>query len=331
MQRSAGTIDDLLREARARLRRLEPREALAAARRGALIVDIRSEQQRLQDGVVPGAHFVPRNVLEWRADPRSEHRDELLAGAPGPLILMCVQGYQSSLAAATLQEIGVPRATDMIGGFEAWRAAGLPVTSPGHWDGIYRRIGPAAVSWRQDEATVSLELIDSLDPSPSDPVVDVGGGCSPLAGALLARGWADVAVLDWSPVALAEARARLGPAGRLVRWIHADVLAWTPDRAYGLWHDRAVFHFLVEPADRARYVRAVRVALRPGGHAIVASFAADGPTRCSGLPVARYDPDDLQAALGRGFSTVATRREAHVTPGGATQPFTWVVVRRDDG
>jgi rhodanese-related sulfurtransferase len=124
------TIDDLLRDARARLDRLGPRESLAAARRGGLIVDIRSEAQRAEQGLVPGAWFVPRNVLEWRADPACAHHDPRLVAVAGPLVLMCAQGYQSSLAAATLQEMGVGRATDMIGGFEAWRAAGLPVRDP---------------------------------------------------------------------------------------------------------------------------------------------------------------------------------------------------------
>jgi rhodanese-related sulfurtransferase len=121
------TIDSLLRDARARLIRLTPRQALAAAAGGGLIVDIRSEVQRAGQGLVPGAVHVPRNVLEWRADPTSGHHDPRLVGLDGPLVLMCAQGYQSSLAAATLQEIGVPRATDMVGGFEAWAAAGLPV------------------------------------------------------------------------------------------------------------------------------------------------------------------------------------------------------------
>jgi rhodanese-related sulfurtransferase len=121
------TIDDLLRDARARLDRLGPRESLAAARRGGLIVDIRSETQRVEQGLVPGAWFVPRNVLEWRADPTCGHHDPHLVNVTGPLVLMCAQGFQSSLAAATLQEMGIHRATDLIGGFEAWEAAGLPV------------------------------------------------------------------------------------------------------------------------------------------------------------------------------------------------------------
>jgi rhodanese-related sulfurtransferase len=121
-------VERLLARARSRLVRLDPREARAAVACGGLIVDIRSESQRLRQGLVPGAHFVARNVLEWRADPRSGHADPALVEAEGPLVLMCAQGYQSSLAAATLHEIGVTRATDMVGGFEAWLAAGLPVT-----------------------------------------------------------------------------------------------------------------------------------------------------------------------------------------------------------
>ena len=121
------TIDDLLHDARARLDRLGPREALAASRRGGLIVDIRSEAQRAEQGLVPSAWFVPRNVLEWRADPACAHHDPHLVTVTGPLMLLCAQGFQSSLAAATLQDMGTHTATDVIGGFEAWVAAGLPV------------------------------------------------------------------------------------------------------------------------------------------------------------------------------------------------------------
>lgn len=122
------TIDDLLGEASARIERLEPAEALAAARSGgALIVDIRSELQRERDGVIPGAMFHPRNVLEWRMDPDSGHHDPAVGGLDRQVILVCSEGYQSSLAAATLRDLGFARAGDVIGGFQAWLAAGLPV------------------------------------------------------------------------------------------------------------------------------------------------------------------------------------------------------------
>jgi rhodanese-related sulfurtransferase len=121
------TIDELLAEARSRLTRLDPHEAAAAIRDGALLIDIRSESQRAADGVVPGSLFVARNVLEWRCDPSSEHRDPRIDGRERQLILMCNEGYQSSLAAATLHHLGLTRTTDLAGGFQAWRAAGLPV------------------------------------------------------------------------------------------------------------------------------------------------------------------------------------------------------------
>jgi rhodanese-related sulfurtransferase len=121
------TIDELLAEARSRLTRLDPVEAEAAVREGALLIDIRAESQRAADGVVPGAIFVARNVLEWRCDPSSEHRDPRIDGREHQLIIMCNEGYQSSLAAATLHELGLTRTTDLDGGFQAWRAAGLPV------------------------------------------------------------------------------------------------------------------------------------------------------------------------------------------------------------
>jgi rhodanese-related sulfurtransferase len=124
------TIEQLLEDARRRLARLDPRAANEAMRDGALLIDIRAESQRAHDGVVPGSLFVARNVLEWRCDPSSEHRDPRIDGRERQLILMCNEGYQSSLAAATLKELGIENATDMIGGFQAWRDAGLPVIKP---------------------------------------------------------------------------------------------------------------------------------------------------------------------------------------------------------
>jgi rhodanese-related sulfurtransferase len=125
---SPKTVEDLLAEARSELSRLEPAEAGSALASGAVIVDIRAESQRERDGVVPGAVFIPRNVLEWRCDPQSPSRDERVADPSGWLIVMCDEGFQSSLAAATLRQLGLEQATDLIGGFQAWRAAGLPVT-----------------------------------------------------------------------------------------------------------------------------------------------------------------------------------------------------------
>jgi ubiquinone/menaquinone biosynthesis C-methylase UbiE len=192
-----------------------------------------------------------------------------------------------------------------------------------HWEGIYRRLGPENVSWFQLRPTVSLALITHLGISPQTPVIDVGGGASCLVDSLLDLGFSDVSVLDVSSAALQVARRRVG-SDRAVHWLTHDLLTWQPSRRYGLWHDRAVFHFLVDPEDRERYLRVLFRALAPGGHVIVATFAQDGPARCSGLPVARYGEEELASVFGEVVDVVAYRREEHTTPAGVVQPFMWV-------
>ncbi|HTI34386.1 MAG TPA: rhodanese-like domain-containing protein [Miltoncostaea sp.] len=328
----ATGVDALLRTARARLRRLTPAEAYTAAAAGGVIVDIRSDGQRAADGLVPGALVVPRNVLEWRADPGSPERDPRIVQATGPVVLMCAEGFQSSLAAATLQDLGVSRATDMAGGFVAWRAAGLPVERPdedgpaAHWDRTYATRGPEGVSWFEVTPATSLEMIRRAGAGPCDPIVDVGGGASRLAGAALAAGFRDVTVLDLSARALADARARLGDAAARVSWAPGDVRTWVPPRRYAVWHDRAVLHFLTAKADRRRYAATLAAALRAGGRAVVAAFAPDGPPRCSGLAVARWTPEEIAAELG--LHLVEGRRTEHRTPSGTVQPLSWALLRR---
>jgi SAM-dependent methyltransferase len=198
-----------------------------------------------------------------------------------------------------------------------------------HWDEIYADVGPSQVSWYQPTATVSLQLIDGLELRGDEPVVDVGGGASTLVDALLARGHSDVTVLDLSQAALDAAGARLGrELDRRTHLVCQDVLTWTPPRRFGLWHDRAVFHFLVDPAAQAAYLKVLKAATDPGSHVVIGTFAADGPEYCSGLPVARYDADALGAALGTGFMIVDTAREEHITPRGAAQLFTWLSATR---
>jgi trans-aconitate methyltransferase len=156
-------------------------------------------------------------------------------------------------------------------------------------------------------------------------VIDVGAGASNLIDSLATLGFSDLSVLDISPAALDLSRRRLG-ANALVTWLAADLLEWVPTRRYDVWHDRAVLHFLVG-SEIERYRRTLRRALAPGGAAIIATFAPDGPERCSGLPVTRYSADELTAMLGAGFSLVEQRREHHITPSGGDQPFTWVAAR----
>lgn len=198
-----------------------------------------------------------------------------------------------------------------------------------HWDEVYGE-QTTTLAWYQPHAAVSVELIGALGVAPEAAVVDVGGGASHLVDDLLGAGFTDVSVLDLSRGALGAARRRLGPAAANVKWLHQDLLAWEPARAYDVWHDRAVFHFLLHESDRARYRRVLRSALAPDGQVVIATFAPDGPTRCSGLPVARYGTDDLLAALGGGFELLQTRTEQHVTPSGVVQPFTWVAARPAD-
>jgi trans-aconitate methyltransferase len=173
---------------------------------------------------------------------------------------------------------------------------------------------------------ISLSLISLLGISGDAAVIDIGGGGSPLAGRLLARSFTDVTVLDISAVALDETERQTRGDPR-VRYLREDLLAWEPDRRYGLWHDRAFFHFLIAEEDRRAYLRALYGAIEAGGAVIVATFAPDGPERCSGLPVHRYSAEELSRALGNRFQPIESKREQHLTPSGSVQPFTWVAGR----
>jgi ubiquinone/menaquinone biosynthesis C-methylase UbiE len=200
--------------------------------------------------------------------------------------------------------------------------------SKGHWESVYRTKRVDEVSWFQSTPSVSLELIGRAVPDPSARIIDVGGGASTLVDGLLQHGYADVTVLDVSDTALAKARARLGDSASRVRWLSADALTVElPDAQYDLWHDRAVFHFLVDSVDRDAYINQVRRAVRPGGHVLIATFAEDGPTTCSGLPVARYSADKLHAEFDGGFEFVESVREQHRTPSGSLQSFVYCLCR----
>lgn len=193
-----------------------------------------------------------------------------------------------------------------------------------HWEHVYASHSPDAVSWYQPHAALSLELIRRMAAGAGTRVIDVGGGASTLVDDLLAHGLEEVTVLDISAAALDVARKRLGPAATRVRWIAGDITGVRLEpAAYDIWHDRAVFHFLTEPADRAAYVAQVRRAVRPGGHVIVAAFGPEGPEQCSGLPVMRYAPGGLHAQFGQSFELVEHLTEAHRTPGGAVQQFVY--------
>ena len=196
-----------------------------------------------------------------------------------------------------------------------------------HWRAIWAKRADDELSWTQAHPAVSLRLIDEVAPDRSGRIVDLGGGASTLVDHLLDSGYTDVTVVDIAPEALDRARARLGDRADEVAWIVADVTRDELGGPYEVWHDRAVFHFLTDEADRAAYRDALASALASGGHAIVSTFAPDGPETCSGLPVRRYDGDALAAELGEGWMRVASEREVHRTPWGAEQPFQYVALR----
>ncbi|MBR2515517.1 MAG: class I SAM-dependent methyltransferase [Halomonas sp.] len=197
-----------------------------------------------------------------------------------------------------------------------------------HWQNIYEQKEATEVSWFQSKPTVSLEFIANCGLERSDPVIDVGGGASVLVDYLLETGHTNVTVLDISEAALAASRKRLGPNASAVSWVESDVTAFSPNSQFALWHDRAVFHFLVDAEDRQRYVRALERALRVGGHLILASFAIGGPEKCSDLPIIQYDSQKLKAELGSGFKLVEERTEEHCTPAQGVQKFAYFCFER---
>ncbi len=190
-----------------------------------------------------------------------------------------------------------------------------------HWQGVYKSKHETEVSWFQQRPSISLELIKASGGALNDPIIDIGGGASRLVDALLDDGYTAVTVLDISESALNAAKVRLGQRASEVRWLVADVTAWQPSEHYTVWHDRAAFHFLTEPAERAAYVGHLSRALLTGDHAIIATFAPDGPERCSGLPIVRYDGAALGQALGPAFEFLETRPDDHRTPSSGIQKF----------
>ena len=198
-----------------------------------------------------------------------------------------------------------------------------------HWEDVYARKAENEVSWFQENPAPSLESIAQAGASHASSIIDIGGGASRLVDRLIATGFLDITVLDLSGAALDAAKARLGQQAAKVRWIVADVTVWEPMQAYDVWHDRAAFHFLTEENDRAAYVARLKRALRIGGRAVIATFALDGPEKCSGLPVMRHDAASLGQALGPRFRLVDSRRHEHATPWNSQQAFQFSIFRHE--
>jgi 2-polyprenyl-3-methyl-5-hydroxy-6-metoxy-1,4-benzoquinol methylase len=197
-----------------------------------------------------------------------------------------------------------------------------------HWNNIYREKAPDAVSWYRPHLETSLALIENAAPARDASIIDVGGGESTLVDDLLARGYQGVTVLDVSQTAIDFTKKRLGAAAERVHWLAADIAnCELPKHAYDVWHDRAVFHFLTAPDQRAAYVRQVARAVKPGGHVLVSTFGPEGPTKCSGLEIVRYDAQSLHAEFGARFHLVESFKELHNTPFGTTQQFLYCLCR----
>lgn len=191
-----------------------------------------------------------------------------------------------------------------------------------HWENIHATKKPEHVSWFAPHLDVSLNLIDRIALPRTASIIDIGSGQSTLADDLLARGYANLTLLDISQAALDAIRKRLGNAASSIHFLAADITAASlPPARYDLWHDRAVFHFLTEPEDRAAYLHRLTRSLKPGGHVILATFGPQGPTRCSGLDAVRYDALTLHRELGSRFRLIETATHQHPTPSGATQQF----------
>jgi SAM-dependent methyltransferase len=202
-------------------------------------------------------------------------------------------------------------------------------TRQAYWEKVYTNKGEKEISWFQENPAPSLELLSQVSTIPTSAIIDIGGGASRLVDRLIKNGFQDITVLDLSGAALDAAKARLGYRAAQVHWFVADATVWEPVKAYDIWHDRAAFHFLTDEHDRTAYVARLVRGLKVGGHAIIATFALDGPERCSGLPVMRYDAASLGRTLGPTLQLVHTQRHEHAPPWGSQQIFQFSVFRRE--
>jgi SAM-dependent methyltransferase len=207
----------------------------------------------------------------------------------------------------------------------------MDTTPAQHWNRVYATKADDLLSWHQAFPEVSLQLLRHAGLEHDARIVDVGAGSSRVVDGLLDQGFSRLTLLDLSEAALERPRGRLGREAESVRFEVRDVRTFRPLETYDAWHDRAVFHFMVTAEDRAAYLESLRHAVRPGGQVVLGTFAADGPHRCSGLPVMRYSPEALGDVLGPEFRAEETARDLHVTPAGRIQPFTFVRFVRASG
>jgi ubiquinone/menaquinone biosynthesis C-methylase UbiE len=198
-----------------------------------------------------------------------------------------------------------------------------------HWETVYQTKSDQQVSWFREHLDNSLRMILQTNVGKEAAIIDVGGGSSTLADDLLQHGFIDISVLDISAAALQKSKERLGAKADQIEWIEADITQVSlPGNHFDVWHDRAVFHFLTDAEDRRKYVELVMRSLKIGGHIIVASFGENGPQKCSGLDVVRYNPETMHNEFGNDFKLVKSLNETHETPFGTTQEFIYCYCRK---
>jgi ubiquinone/menaquinone biosynthesis C-methylase UbiE len=202
-------------------------------------------------------------------------------------------------------------------------------TTKTHWENMYQTKLSTEVSWYQGIPELSLQLIQKTGISSDDPIIEVGAGASTLVDCLLEKGFQQLTVLDIATAAMQHTQARLGDNAKKVQWIEADITQFQPPQQYQYWHDRAVFHFLTDAQDRKNYLQVLQTALRPKGYAMIATFAADGPEKCSGLNVMRYDTQRMGEALGNRLKLLEVHHESHVTPSGGEQKFIYFLFQNN--
>jgi 2-polyprenyl-3-methyl-5-hydroxy-6-metoxy-1,4-benzoquinol methylase len=206
------------------------------------------------------------------------------------------------------------------------------MSTKAHWEALFKKRQSNETSWHQPHLRLSIQLFESAGVSAKSKVIDIGGGDSTLVDDLLAQGVQDVTILDISAEALSKAKRRLGAQAGSVKWIEADIgKVRLPSSYYDVWHDRAVYHFLVDPEQRAAYKKILGSTLQTSGHVIIATFAPDGPTQCSGLPTMRYSPVELQTELGSHFELLEAQTENHRTPTGTDQRFVYCLFQKRIG
>lgn len=198
-----------------------------------------------------------------------------------------------------------------------------------HWDSIYRDKSPLEVSWHQKQPIISLGLINKYAESNTDYIIDVGGGASTLSDFLLTDGFTNITVLDLSSHALAHAQQRLGDKSAFIDWKVDDVTNFTPTHKFDIWHDRAVFHFLITSEDREKYKQVLESSIMKSGRVIIAAFSIGGPEKCSGLDIVQYNAEKLINELGTHFTFIEQKYETHITPSGAKQEFDYYVFTKN--